>query len=102
MNLICNGDFNARTATYQVNQAFAQNCGFENDVTDKKVIWENSRISQDSNINDFGRKLLELCVLFDLLLVNGCPPWDSVGKFTYVSQHGHSVVDYFFYEQCVD
>ena len=23
VNLICNGDFNARTATYQVNQAFA-------------------------------------------------------------------------------
>ena len=59
------------------------------------MIWENSRISQDSNINDFGRKLLELCILFGLLLVNGCPPWDSVGKFTYVSQHGHSVVDYF-------
>ena len=93
MNHICNGNFNARTATYQVNQAFAQNCEFEDDVTDTSVILENSRISQDSDINDFGRKLQELCILFDLLLVNGCPPWDSVGKFTYVSQHGHSVVD---------
>ena len=59
VNLICNGDFNARTATYQVNQALAQNCGFQDDVTDTTVIWENSRISQDSNINDFGTRRMD-------------------------------------------
>ena len=101
VKLICNGHFNARTATYQVNQAFAQNCGFEDDVTDTTVIWENSRISQDSNINDFDRKLLELCIFFDLLLVNGCPPWDNVGKLIYVSQRGNSVVGYFLMSSAV-
>ena len=33
--------------------------------------------------------------MFDLQLLNGCPPRDNVGIFTDVSQHGYSVVDYF-------
>ena len=31
INIICNGDFNARMANYQVNQAFVQN--YDSDVT---------------------------------------------------------------------
>ena len=33
VNIICNSDFNARTANYQVNQDFVQN--YENDMVDK-------------------------------------------------------------------
>ena len=46
VNIICNGDFNARTANYQVNQDFVQN--YENDVAYKREMLECSRISQDS------------------------------------------------------
>ena len=93
VNIICNGDFNARTANYQVNQDFVQNYG--NDVADKIEMLECSRISQDSQINDFRKRLLELCTLFDLQLINVCRPWDNHGKFTFISDHGCSVVDYF-------
>ena len=70
MNITCNSFFNARAAAYHVSQAFAQDCGFENVVTDRKVIWANSRDSHDSNINDFGRKHFELCMMFNLQLLN--------------------------------
>ena len=93
VNIICNGDFNARTAKYQVNQDFVQN--YENDVADKIDMLECSRISQDSHINDFGKRLLELCTLFDLQLINGCRSWDNHGNFTFISEQGCSVVDYF-------
>ena len=59
VNIICNGDFNARTANYQVNRDFVQN--YENDMADKIEMLECSRISEDSQINDFGKRLLELC-----------------------------------------
>ena len=36
VNIICNGDFNARTANYQVNQDFVQN--YENDMADKSAV----------------------------------------------------------------
>ena len=49
----------------------------------------------DSQINDFGKRLLELCTLFDLQLINGRQPWDNHGKFTFISDQGCSVVDYF-------
>ena len=93
MNIICNGEFNARTANYQVKQDFVQN--YENDMADKIEMLECSRISQDSQINDFGKRLLELCTLFDLQLINGCRPWDNHDKFTFKSDQGCSVVDYF-------
>ena len=95
VNIICNGDFNARTANYQVNQDFVQN--YENDIymADKIEILECSRISQDSQINDFGKRLLELCTLFDLQLINGCRSWDNHGKFTFISDQGCSEVNYF-------
>ena len=58
-------------------------------------MFECSRISQDSHINDFGKRLLELCTLFDLQLINGCRSWDNHGNFTFISEQGCSVVDYF-------
>ena len=30
-----------------------------------------------------------------LQLINGCRPWDNYGKFTFISDQGSSVVDYF-------
>ena len=93
VNIICNGDFNARTANYQVNQDFVKN--YENDVADKIEMLECSRISQDSQLNAFGKRLLELCTLFDLQLISVCGPWDNHVKFTFISVQGCSVVDYF-------
>ena len=46
MNIICNGDFNAKMASYRANQAFVQN--YDSDVTDRFDMWECSGTSQDS------------------------------------------------------
>ena len=54
MNIIRNGDFNAKTASYQVEQAFVQN--YDSDVTDRVEMWECSRVSQDSQLKKFGKK----------------------------------------------
>ena len=64
-------------------------------MADKIEMLECSRISQDNQINDFGKRLLELCTLFDLQLINGCRPWDNYGKFTFLSDQGCNVVGYF-------
>ena len=45
-------------------------------------------------INDFGRALLDLCVCFDLFIHNGECQGDEEGKFTYISGHSNSVIDY--------
>ena len=58
MSIICNGDFNARTANYQVEQAFVQN--YDSDVTDRVEMWECSRVSQDSQLKKFGKKTFRI------------------------------------------
>ena len=92
VSIICNGDFNARTANYQVNQDFVQN--YENDVAYKRDVGVQSNLARQL-INDFGKRLLELYALFDLRLISSCRPWDNHGKFTIISDQGCSVVDYF-------
>lgn len=98
-NIICSGDFNARTASYQINREFSQSDCFENSILDSCALWEGSRISQDTEINEFGKRLLELCACYDLEMLNGCVRFADSGKFTFISDHGYSVVDYFIVNQ---
>ena len=93
-NIICNGDFNARSGLRQTNFNYWQGVGNDEDRGRDELYLDN-RVSQDTFINDFGRKLLEFCLLFDLNIVNGSAPWDTEGKFTYISTHGNSLIDYF-------
>ena len=62
------------------------------DVT--TVILDVSRPSQDNVINSSGRSLLSLCSGLFLVILNGCTPGNS-DKYTYISAHGNSLVDYF-------
>ena len=51
-------------------------------------------MAEDAVSNDFGDILLNLCACCDLSILNGlCNP-DQSGKFTYISPHGNSTVDY--------
>lgn len=87
------GDLNARV-------------GQENDFIDDNVThmsgmeWyiEDSfhlnRASRDKNVNSFGKSLLNLCVTFDIHLLNGRIDKDIGGEFTNITQSGCSVVDY--------
>ena len=58
-------------------------------------LFERTRTSQDTEVNVFGRRLLETCACYGLEILNGFCPGDETGNFTYLSEHGYSAVDYF-------
>ena len=53
------------------------------------------RKSQDTIVNQFGEQLLEFCNIFDCFLLNGLTKFDFDDGFTFVSENGSSVVDYY-------
>ena len=53
------------------------------------------RTSKDSIVNSFGRYLISICEEFSLFVLNGLQSLNYPGDYTYVSQTGCSVVDYF-------
>ena len=89
--LLC-GDFNARTASmnYCLNGDFAdfEKTHFSNDNPFP-------RESQDRNVNTFGEQLLELCNVFDCVILNGLSERGFDDSCTFISSAGTSTVDYF-------
>ena len=61
---------------------------------EKVSLFEPTRTSQDREVNAFGRRLLETGACYGLEILNGFCPGDETGNFTYLSEHGYSVVDY--------
>ena len=94
VHLFCNGDFNGRTGNSQVQNVTPTHTN-SYDIFDKTDTFIQNRNSDDLVTNDFGRKLLDMCACFNLKILNGCPEFCDSGGFTYFSDHGHSVVDYF-------
>ena len=80
-HIVCCGDFNARTSNIQIN-----NHPTDLSTGTRKLapIFQYSR-SCDGTINDFGKRLLDFCVCFDLLILNGFEREDEKGNFTYVN-----------------
>ena len=86
--LILCGDFNSRTSDVTMNS--------EANIHDMlSNVFGSSRKSQDSKVSDFGKMLLSLSLSFNLTILNGLIAGDERGKFTYISPHGNSVIDYF-------
>ncbi|RUM94525.1 MAG: hypothetical protein DSZ28_02740, partial [Thiothrix sp.] len=85
--LVC-GDLNSRTGKLNI----ATSADFDDPVSEMFV---ESRFSQDMIVNEYGRALLSLCAAFNLQILNGCTSGDCVGKYTYISRQGSSVIDYF-------
>ncbi len=89
------GDFNARTAN---NADFVE----DDNASDHLPFPDNysvdvaiARSSEDRSVNEYGRRLLELCISTGLRIVNGRLGQDQGhGKFTCVTSRGSSVVDY--------
>lgn len=54
----------------------------------------NPRTSQDKVVNQYGKRLIELCIANDILIANGRSVSDPVGAFTCYTHNGSSVVDY--------
>jgi len=76
------GDFNARIANLDI--FHSDDYGFIE-----------SRVSKDIVANSRGKKLIEFCADFDLVILNGRKNFsDSAGNFTFIGDIGFSVVDY--------
>ena len=93
-NVLLCGDFNARTGTEpdcidpQGNDHVFGNTPLYLTPTTTK------RNNPDSTINKNGRELVHLCRALGLYILNGRIRGDSLGRFTYCSALGTSVVDY--------
>ena len=89
-SIILNGDFNARTASRNFS-------GISDDLDDMSINVNNQfrRVSQDDSSNIFGDQLIELCNMYDCIILNGLNGSDSDGSCTYISSAGTSVIDYF-------
>ncbi|RUM93187.1 MAG: hypothetical protein DSZ28_08770, partial [Thiothrix sp.] len=90
--LIC-GDLNARIGGWNVHDEYEDN---EDDEDDSCICSQliGTRQSQDGTNNQFGQHLINLCRVLHLCILNGSMDSDKEGKFTYISQHGNSVIDY--------
>ena len=86
--LLC-GDLNSRTANeFSISQS-------ENDVFARDVEEMPVRCSEDSVLNSYGKKLLNMCTAFGLNILNGVCNGDLQGRYTFISNCGNSVNDYF-------
>ena len=89
--VLLNGDLNSRTSNV------AQPVSNDEDTFYDSVHSEDTvtRHSQDKTINTFGSSLLYTCSALDLCILNGTCNGDRHGGYTYISDNGCSVIDYF-------
>jgi len=95
--LILCGDLNSRTGTS--NFVYTDNLHSIYEFVDKDDATSSNnaflRTSKDSVVNSFGRYLLSVCEEFVLVILNGLKNFNSSHDFTYISDQGCSVIDYF-------
>ena len=94
---LINGDFNARTGnlsdiTEMDYDDMDRTCML--DISYDIVDFIIKRSSLDSNINEYGRKLITLCQTTDSVIVNGRTVGDISGKMTCYTHNGSSLIDY--------
>ena len=95
------GDFNARTGILPdviINDDDKYVCLPDDYTTDAGIIPRNNC---DSIINQFGERLVELCRMSGLRIVNGRKIGDSAGKKTCHEWNGSSTVDYMLADETV-
>ena len=84
--LLIGGDLNARIGDWSFD--------VQEDVEDASVyIFE--RKSKDIVINNFGKQLIQLCCMFDVVPLNGLVDQDFDDNFTFFSDRGNSTIDFF-------
>ena len=95
-DLICFGDYNARTAVkpdYIVNDDNSDIPVMGSHFVPDTVA-ASPRGNMDKGTNSYGDRLLELCQSVPLRICNGCTFGDTVGCYTCYKHNGQSVVDY--------
>lgn len=86
LKIIFCGDFNARLG---VNNSLDEESGFSFEFSSLTPM----RNSLDQVVNDRGRQLLNFMEEEGYLILNGRTPSDPLGKFTFCSKVGNSVID---------
>ena len=90
--ILC-GDLNARTSNMIPDTSCVTN-NYEN-----SLFRENNesvcRCSEDQILNTYGKYVLNLCITLGLSIMNGVCNGDHQGCYTYISETGNSVNDYF-------
>ena len=84
------GDLNSRIGNWNLQQEVDE----EHDKTSGVPDTYGTRVSRDNITNMFGRQLITLCEMCQLVPLNGNTKGDEEGKFTFVSTLGKSVIDY--------
>ena len=54
------------------------------------------RTSEDEIVNNFGKELIQFCTMFDFTPINGLRYFCLDNSYTFISERGNSVIDYFF------
>ena len=88
--LILCGDLNARTGSKNCKKV---NDNFDDTLTEEGEIFP--RRSQDKDTNTFGEQLLELCSMYECVILNGLVDYSFDDSCTFISKAGTSVIDYF-------
>ena len=89
--VLLNGDLNSRTANVSQSISCEHDEIFNVQEKDQNI----QRFSQDTTINPFGKSLLFMCTALNLCILNGTCEGDRLGAYTFISDAGSSVVDYF-------
>lgn len=91
--VIC-GDLNARTGCQnaEVFESYEDEWIFQKDSVNEDMF---VRSSQDKETNAFGKELLDMCAMFDLIILNGIRLLGYDDSLTFLSSVGGSTIDYF-------
>ena len=81
------GDLNARTSS-------ENSTSYESEGDETSGV-QFERLSTDKTTNTFGTLLLDICTACKCSILNGLVDFDFDGSFTFVTQNGSSVIDYF-------
>ena len=95
------GDFNARTG--KLNDIVVNDDTVYVDLPDDYTIDSDviDRSNSDNVVNQFGERLVELCRMSSMRIVNGRKMGDSSGKKTCHEWNGSSTVDYMIADETV-
>jgi len=93
-SLIICGDLNARTGCVNAMPSDVDDDGLWNKANseDDDVF---ARLSDDKEINSFGKELIDMCTMFDCVVLNGLRLFNFDDSLTFVSTVGGSTIDYF-------
>ena len=87
------GDLNSRTGKYPDSVSQEGNNIITNDQSEYALSFNQSN-SFGNELNNHGKRLLEICRRADLRILNGRVSGDSLGRATFHGKNGTSVADY--------